>query len=150
AAYKPIAPILRWFGGKGDWARELVSLLPPHRHYVEAFAGGLSVLLAKDPEGVSEVVNDLYGDLVNFWRVPQGEGTVARRPRLLPAVPVSEAGWDDARALLDGQGETDPIKRAAAFFVCCRQSFSGAMQSFGPLTRKRTRRGLNEQASTWL
>jgi hypothetical protein len=37
-----------------------------------------------------------------------------------------------------------------AFFVCCRQSLAGRMESFAPLSRTRTRRGMNEQASAWL
>jgi DNA adenine methylase len=56
--------------------------MPPHLHYVEPFAGGLAVLLARDPDdprlwagngsgerGVSELVNDLDGRVTNFWRV---------------------------------------------------------------------------------
>jgi DNA adenine methylase len=58
---------LKWHGGKRYLAKRLVAMMPPHLHYVEPFAGGLSVLLAKDPEGVSEVVNDLDGELSNFW-----------------------------------------------------------------------------------
>ncbi|MFD1238276.1 DNA adenine methylase, partial [Pseudonocardia benzenivorans] len=45
-----------------------VELIPPHEHYVEPFAGGLSVLLAKRPS-VMETVNDLDGRLMTFWRV---------------------------------------------------------------------------------
>lgn len=62
---------LKWHGGKFYLAPKIVTLMPPHLHYVEPFAGGLAVLLAKDPEGVSEVINDLDGDLMNFWRVLQ-------------------------------------------------------------------------------
>jgi hypothetical protein len=67
---------LKTHGGKGahrgNLARWIVGLMPKHLHYVEPFPGGLSVLLAKNPEGVSEVVNDLDGGLTNFWHVLQG------------------------------------------------------------------------------
>jgi DNA adenine methylase len=69
---------LKWHGGKHYLARHIVGLMPPHVHYVEPFVGGLAVLLRKNPDGVSEVVNDLLGDLTNFWRVLQGEDTFAR------------------------------------------------------------------------
>lgn len=41
----PTSP-LKWHGGKHYLAARIVALMPPHTHYVEPFAGGLSVLLA--------------------------------------------------------------------------------------------------------
>jgi len=55
-------------GAKQRLASTIVSLLPEHRHYVEPFAGSLSVLLAK-PASMMETVNDLDQDLMTFWRV---------------------------------------------------------------------------------
>lgn len=141
-----IAPPLKWHGGKHCLARRLVALMPPHRTYVEPFAGGLSVLLTKDPAGVSEVVNDLDGRLTNFWRVLQGDESFARFARRVAAVPLSEAEWRDAA----GVPEADPVAAAVAFFVRCRQSLAGRLDRFAPLSRARTRRGMNEQASAWL
>jgi DNA adenine methylase len=57
-----------YFGGKQRIAERIVELFPPHSHYVEPFAGGLSVLLAKPPAKV-ETVNDVDQALVTFWRV---------------------------------------------------------------------------------
>src|SRR5262249_13672849 len=37
-----------------------------------------------------------------------------------------------------------------AFFVRCRQSLAGRLDTFAPLSRTRIRRGVNEQASAWL
>lgn len=42
-------------------------LIPKHQCYVEPFAGGLAVFLAK-PRSQIEVLNDLNGDLVTFYR----------------------------------------------------------------------------------
>ena len=73
---------LKWWGGKKYLAKKFIGLMPRHLHYVEPYAGGLAVLLEKDPfdrskywgdkgyeQGVSEVVNDVYRELTNFWRV---------------------------------------------------------------------------------
>lgn len=137
---------LKWHGGKWYLAPKIVALMPLHTHYVEAYAGGLSVLLAKDPDGVSEVANDIDGSLSNFWRVLQQEDTFARLLRVLEAVPFSEREWHKSRK----RELTDPVERAARFFINCRQSLAGRMASFAPLSRTRTRRGMNEQASAWL
>lgn len=141
-----LSPPLKWHGGKWYLAPKIVGLMPPHTHYVEAYAGGLSVLLAKDPEGFSEVANDLNGDLSNFWRVLQQEESFCRFRRTLEAVPFSELEWRDT----EPGGGTDPVKWAVRFFVHCRQSLAGRMNCFAPLSRTRTRRGMNEQASAWL
>lgn len=65
-------PIKR-HGGKGAHAGKLakwiLSKMPEHTHFVEPYFGGGAVLLRKDPQNVSEVVNDLDGDLSNFWSV---------------------------------------------------------------------------------
>ena len=63
-----LAAPFRYFGGKTRQAERIASLLPPHEHYVEPFAGSLAVLLAK-PRSRMETVNDLDQDLMTFWRV---------------------------------------------------------------------------------
>lgn len=61
-------PPFAYYGGKTQLAERIVATLPPHKHYVEPFAGSLAVLLAKPPTTM-ETVNDLDGDLMTFWRV---------------------------------------------------------------------------------
>jgi DNA adenine methylase len=124
--------------------------MPKHTHYVEAFAGGLSVLFAKDPEGVSEVVNDLDGDLTTFWRVLQGPECFERFRRMAEAAPLSQGEWERARDNLRDRPDADPVERALWFFVHCRQSLGGRRAGFTALSRTRARRGMNEQASGWL
>ncbi len=144
---------LKTHGGKGAFHGKLaewfISLMPKHVHYVEPYAGGLSVLLAKDPEGVSEVVNDVDGGLTTFWRVMRCEVQFPRFARLCEATPFSEDAWQVAGATLKNDKE-DEAMMAWAFFVWCRQSLAGRMKGFATLSRTRTRRSMNEQASAWL
>lgn len=155
--YQPIPSPLKWHGGKGGYhgklAKWIISLMPKHIHYVEPFFGGGSVLLCKNQEGVSEVVNDIHGELINFWRVLQTPVTVGDLMRLLDATPFSEHYWREIEsecARLKGiHFGTEPA-RAWAFFVRCRQSLAGRNDTFAPLSKSRTRRGMNEQASAWL
>lgn len=64
-------PPYKIHGGKHYLAGKIIALMAPHLHYVETHLGAGAVLLAKNPEGVSEVVNDIWGLLINFWRVLQ-------------------------------------------------------------------------------
>src|SRR5262245_38736155 len=110
-----LSPPIQWHGGKHYLANRIVGLMPGHTHYVEPFAGGLAVLLARSGEGVSEVVNDLNGDLVNFWRVLQREETFARFSRAVQAIPFSRREWEEAKAhLLSTDHSTDDVERAVA------------------------------------
>lgn len=154
-----ISSPLKWHcsGGKSYLAKRIAAMQPPHIHYVEPYAGGLSVLLAKDPEGVSEVVNDLNGDLINFWQVLQSEILFPQFSRRLDATPFGEHFWKtsewqliDPDAIFDADQVGRSINRAIAFFIRCRQSLAGRMDSFAPLSRNRVRRGMNEQASAWI
>lgn len=145
---------LKWHGGKHYLAARIVALMPPHTHYVEPFAGGLSVLLAKPPADVSEVANDLNSDLTNFWTVLQHRKLFAEFHRRIQCTPFSQMEWGDAHAYLERTPAAEPCKpdinRALAFFIACRQSLAGRMDAFAPLSRTRTRAGMNEQASAWL
>jgi DNA adenine methylase len=144
---KRLLPPLKWHGGKYYLANKIVELMPKHTHYVEPYAGGLSVLLVKDPEGVSEVANDINGELANFWNVLRVEVDFGKFQRLCEATPFSEEVW---QAIEQAPEPVSPIDRAWRFFVRCRQSLAGRMKCFATLSRTRTRRGMNEQASAWL
>jgi DNA adenine methylase len=74
-----------------------VALCPPHLHYVEPYAGSLAVLLAKDPEGVSEVANDIDGRLTNFWYCLMALRSFEEFRRRAEATPFCEQVWCAAR-----------------------------------------------------
>jgi DNA adenine methylase len=153
-----ITPPLKWHGGKHYLASRIIGLMPPHLHYVEPYFGGGAVLLRRDPadpslwlppnKGVSEVANDVNGRLVNFWRVLQNEETFSKFVRIAQAIPVARDEWEEAHAHIPSAD--DPVADAVAFFVDCRQSRSGLMKGFTPVTRSRTRREMNGNVSEWL
>ena len=57
-----------WPGGKRCLKKTLLELIPSHTIYVEVFAGSAKLLFAKDPSP-REVMNDLNGEVTNFFRV---------------------------------------------------------------------------------
>lgn len=151
---------LKWHGGKAPLAAKIRELFPPrdsYLHYVEPYAGGLSVLLA-DPEGgegLSEVVNDMNQLLVNFWKVMRDVDWFAIFQQKVEAQPFSEydflyAQHRSAFGMPTVVTNESVIATAADFFVACRQSLAGRMKGFSPVSRNRLRRGMNEQVSGWL
>lgn len=59
---------IKWVGGKSRLRKQIISLLPAHSCYVEPFCGAAWVLFGKPPSKV-EIINDIDGELVNFFRV---------------------------------------------------------------------------------
>lgn len=160
---------LKWHGGKYYLRKWIVDLMPPHLHYVEPFFGGGGILLARDPsrdwmatgteklpaalKGSSEVVNDLHGELINFWRVLQDTAHFDSFRQRMEMTPFSEAEFDRAFELSqteDLEHNATPVERAVQFFILARQSRQGLMRDFATLSRNRTRSRINEQASAWL
>ena len=147
-ATKPSPPI-KWHGGKSFLAPAIVDLIPKHTHYVEPFFGGGAVLFNKPHsfiEGHSEVVNDVYGDLVNFWKVLQSKELFPEFQLRLSLTPFGKPTFENAKE----HRESEPIERAIAFFIRFRQSRQGLGRDFATMSRTRTRRGMNEQVSSWL
>lgn len=62
-----------WYGGKSRAAALVWSRLGRPANYVEPFAGGLGILLGRPHPGQLEIVNDLDGHIVNFWRAVQAD-----------------------------------------------------------------------------
>lgn len=142
------API-KWHGGKTYLAARILQMMPKHTHYVEPFFGGGAVFFKKPEElieGHSEVINDVYGELVNFWRVLQSTEHFQKLQRAIEATPFAKPVWE---AALEPKGEND-VERACSFFVRYRQSRQGLGRDFATMSRTRTRRGMNEQVSSWL
>ncbi len=63
-----------WPGGKRALVPTLLKLLPAHTVYCEVFAGSAKLLFAKEPSR-REVLNDLSGDVTNFFRVVKHRGS---------------------------------------------------------------------------
>lgn len=117
-------PPFTYFGGKTSIAERIVALLPAHEHYVEPFAGSLAVLLAKPPSRF-ETVNDLDGDLVNFWQVLRDDP--AGLERMCALTPHSRAEHEASYDLAGTEG----LERARRTWVRLTQGRGGSMRRTG-------------------
>lgn len=59
---------IKWVGGKSRLRKQIIDILPAHTCYVEPFCGAAWVLFAKEPSDV-EVINDIEGELINFFQI---------------------------------------------------------------------------------
>jgi DNA adenine methylase len=93
-------PALRWLGGKYRLAPQIIAMMPPHRIYAEAFAGGYSVGLRK-PRSYNEVLNDLNGEIVNLFQVLRCPASSAKLRDALHLTPYARAEYLAAIAPTD-------------------------------------------------
>lgn len=113
-----------YFGGKQRIAERLVELLPAHEHYVEPFAGSLSVLLAK-PRSRMETVNDLDGEIVAFWRV------LRDRPDDLTRVCALTPHARAEHALGRERDVDDELEAARRIWIALTQGRAGQLKRTG-------------------
>lgn len=105
-----------YYGGKYYQLSWILSLLPECEHYVEPFCGSAIVALNRKPSPL-ETINDMNGDLINFFRV--------LRSNTEELVDQLELTMNSRAELeLSTQPSDEPIERARRFFTRIRQSFS--------------------------
>jgi len=111
-----VKPPFAYYGGKTGMAQRIVSLLPPHKSYIEPFFGSGAVLFAKPP-AMCEIVNDLDHSLVTFFRVLRD-----RTDELVDVCALTpHARAEYQAAELDE--DLDDLERARRFWVRVNQSF---------------------------
>lgn len=111
-------PPVRWVGSKWKLAEWIIGLFPPHATYCEPYAGSAAIFFRKHPSQV-EIINDLNGDVVNFFRVLRQQPDELLR--LIRYTPVSRTEYEESFVLTD-----DPLEAARRFYVTTRQSFGGS------------------------
>jgi DNA adenine methylase len=100
--------------------------------YIEPFGGGAAVLFAKPPSKC-EIYNDIYSDLVTFYKVLRDPNLYQQLIRLIECTPYSREVYNDARRAL-ADGTSSDVERAWYFFTCVRQSFSSLMKNWSTPT----------------
>lgn len=124
-------PIIPWIGGKRRLADQLIPNFPPHKCYVEVFAGGAALYFMRQPADV-EVINDINGELVNLYRVVKNH-----LEEFVRQFKYALSSRDVFKWLQDTPPETlTDIQRAARFFYLQQHAFGGKVdgQNWGTAT----------------
>lgn len=98
-----------YYGAKNLLLPELLPLLPECDHYVEPFCGSATVLLNRIPSPI-ETMNDINGDIVNFFRILREHPDQIVENLWL--TPYSHQEFEQAWEFSDC-----PIERARRFFI---------------------------------
>lgn len=85
--------VLRYPGAKNRLAPWICEYIPKHDVYLEPFAGSLAVLFNK-PKSHIETVNDLDGEVVNFFRIVRDRESELRRA--IELTPFSRSEYEAA------------------------------------------------------
>lgn len=105
--------ILNYPGAKWSMAKEIASLMPQHRSYLEPFFGSGAVLFNKQPSAI-ETVNDIDGDIANFFKVLREKPN--ELAEAISFTPYSRLVFDDAH---ENRG-TNEFDRACRFAIRSR------------------------------
>lgn len=131
-----------WLGGKQKLAKTIIDIMPEHRHYVEVFAGAAWVTFKKSPS-YCETINDINGELINFYRVVKYH---------FDALVIELSGTLVSRDQFDWYKSIDPqyltdIQRAARFYYLLRLAFANKIhgQNYVALSDHRLRLRIAEQ-----
>lgn len=135
-----------YFGSKLRIASKVCKDLPSHNAWVELFCGSAAMTLAK-PAAPIEVINDLNGDIINFFRQLRNNGT--RLLKLIRNTPYSREEFEISRESYEGLSDAE---RARRFFVSAMMAING---SFGDspggfsLSNSYSRGGMEARVSRW-
>jgi len=115
--------VIPYYGGKYELSKILVPLIPPHKRYIEMFAGGLSMFFRKT-KAEWNVVNDKDNNIVNLYMCVMHN--LNELVENLNWLPKSRKLFLDFRAEIKEKDEIeipDPFQ-AAKYFYCIRYSFN--------------------------
>jgi DNA adenine methylase len=111
---------LPWFGEKEHLTKEVLDLLPTnHKKYIEPFFSNDSVFFTKSSCDF-EVINDLNGEVVNFYKVVQKD--YHKLGEEIRNFPFSRRSFQDARIIKNNPHLFNELQRASATYILANQS----------------------------
>ncbi len=123
---------LRYPGGKSKALEQILPLIPHFEEFREPFVGGGSVFLALKQLYPDRKywINDLYFELYKFWEYTQKDlQSVINQVNIWKK--EFQNGKELHRFLCENMSSFDDLKKASAFFIFNRITFSGTTEAGG-------------------
>jgi DNA adenine methylase len=119
---------ISYYGGKQTMIKHLMELIPAHRIYCEPFFGGGALFFAK-PKSEVEVINDINGEVVNFYKVVKTKFSELQKE--IQATPHSRELYKKAMIVYEHPDLFNEVKRAWALWTLTNQGFASMIGSWG-------------------
>ncbi|MDR0580188.1 MAG: DNA adenine methylase [Campylobacteraceae bacterium] len=133
-----------WVGGKSLIANKIITEFPQHKTFVEVFAGALNILYRKERSRV-EIVNDIYGELINLHLA------IKRRPETLRFYLNQMLISRDVFNLLRSKKliPKNDIERAAFYYYRTQTSYGAQGCNFAMPKRHRSPKNIYKSFKLW-
>lgn len=144
--WTPLRAPFGYYGGKQRVASQIVGELPVHNAWVEAFCGSATLTLAKKPVPI-EVINDINGDVVNFFRQLRNNSS-----KLCDAIRLTPYSREEFKLARLREKDLPDLERARCFYIAAMMAING---SFGKdcggfsISNSYARRDMEARVSRW-
>lgn len=108
--------------------KHLLGMIPEHRIYCEPFFGGGALFFAK-PKAEVEVINDVNGEVINFFKVLKTKFPALQRE--VQATLHSRELYRKAMQIYNDPKSYSDVQRAWALWTATNQGFAGMIGSWG-------------------
>jgi len=119
---------ITYYGGKQTMLKYLLCMVPEHRIYCEPFFGGGALFFAK-PKAEVEVINDVNGEVVNFFKVMKTKFSELQKE--VQGTLHSRELYHKAMEIYNHPKKHSDVQRAWALWTATNQGFAGMIGSWG-------------------
>jgi DNA adenine methylase len=119
---------ISYYGGKQKMLKDLMPIIPKHRIYCEPFFGGGALFFEK-PKSEVEIINDINGEVVNFYRVVKNKYPELQKE--IRATLHSREVYNEAMIIYKNPRLFTDVQRAWALWTATSQGFSNKIGSWG-------------------
>lgn len=121
--------IIPYMGGKFELGKKLISMIPPHKRYIEVFLGGGSMFFRKK-KAKFNILNDKHNDLVNLYLtvINEYDAFMKECESFLKSRLLFDEFREELKYTLDF-GDMPNASRAAKYFYVIKNAFNNSIHN---------------------